>query len=230
MEVGNLTPFGTSPATGEGCALDVNFDIGAHAACLDGRCGRLALLVVDPVSESVTDLVIRRGISHKNDHVVSIDKVVEITEGEIHLGMRTKDLEMCPVYREVAFRVPARGWNNAQDKPEYIRYAISPYEGIGGQSVTPSRSQHYHEGVEFGSTVIGGGTQVRCRQGEAGIVDHVLVDCHTGQITHLVVKRPMRPEFHIVPAEAIERVDDDSVLLTLTREEVSALPMYRPRA
>lgn len=223
-------PVTTGDATtGAGCSLPINFDIGARTVCRDGRCGRLAKLVVNPVTEEVTDLIIEKGFLQKHDRVVPISAVVQTAEGELHLDLDVAELERYPEYKEVAFRVPARGWDQARYRPDDVRYKMSPYEGIGGQSVMPSRQQRFRQGVDFDSTTIGHGTRVRCELGGVGLVDHVLVDCEHGHITHLVIKRGVTAMYHIVPVEAIQRVDDDGVLLNITREEVLASPLYHPR-
>ena len=39
------------PAQGEGCELPLTFNIGASVRCNDGRCGKLARVVIDPVTD-----------------------------------------------------------------------------------------------------------------------------------------------------------------------------------
>lgn len=214
------------PLMGEDCELEVRFEIGARAMCRDGRCGKVAKLVVDPATEQVTDLIVQKGFLQKEDRVVPVSAVARTSRGEVRLDVGLDELRTYRRYREVEFTVPARGWNRAEYRPEDIRHSISPYEGIGGQSVAPSRRQHFHEGIGFGSAVIGEGTRVSCRNGGVGFVDHVLVDCEQGHITHLIVRRALQTAYHIVPVDAIETVDDEGVHLVLTLEEVTSLPRY----
>jgi uncharacterized protein YrrD len=216
------------PLMGEGCELPLNFDIGARAHCHDGPCGKLVRLVVDPETEDVTDLIIEKGFLQKHDRVIPISVVKSTVDGEIRLAMESHSLNEFPEFREVEFRVPGLGWDSSRHKPENVRYWMSPDGTLNGQSVVPASRQHFNEGVTFGSKVIGRGTKVQCIRGGAGKVDHVLVDCAKGHITHLVVKRNLLAEYHVVPAELIESVEDEGVTLSISRDQVLALPRYYP--
>ena len=47
----------------------VQFTIGAKASCTDGTCGEVTRVIVDPIAEAVTHLVVepehRRGLCHR---------------------------------------------------------------------------------------------------------------------------------------------------------------------
>lgn len=217
------------PVMGEGCELPLNLDIGAHAHCLDGPCGKLVRLVVDPATDGVTDLIIEKGFLQKRDRVIPISAVKSTTDGEIHLAIGSHSLSDFPVFRVVEFRVPSLGWDSALHGPEHVRYWKVAHGFNGGQSVVPGSRQHLNEGVASGSKVIGPGTKVHCIRGGAGKVDHVLLDCADGHITHLVVKRNLLDEYHVVPVEMIQSVEDDGVTLSVSRDQVLALPRYYPR-
>ncbi len=221
--------FDEVPLMGEGCKLPLNFDIGARAHCHDGLCGKLVRLVVNPATEVVTDLIIEKGFLQKHDRVIPISAVQSTADGEIRLAMESQSLNDFPEFRRVEFRVPRLGWDSSRHKPEHARYWMSPYGTLSGQSVFPASRQHFNEGVAFGSKVIGRGTKVRCIRGGAGKVDQVLVDCAEGHITHLVVKRNLLAEYHVVPVEMIQLVEDDGVTLNVSRDQVLALPRYYPR-
>ncbi len=217
------------PLMGEGCELPLKFDIGARAYCHDGPCGKLVRLVVNPATEDVTDLIIEKGFLQKHDRVIPISAVKSTTDGELHLAMGSDSLSDFPEFRAVEFRVPSLGWDSSLHRPEHVRYWMERHGMVGGRSVRPGSRQRFNEGVAFGSKVIGRGTKVRCIRGGAGKVDHVLVDCAEGRITHLVVKRNLLAEYHVVPVEMIQSVEDDGVTLSVSRDEVLALPRYYPR-
>jgi osmotically-inducible protein OsmY len=86
-----------------------------------------------------------------------------------------------------------------------------------------------HKGISPGQEVIGRGTKVRVKSGEAGEIDHVLVDSETGEVRHLVLRIGSEPALPIVPQTSIEAIDGDTVTLNLTRGELDALPRYTPR-
>jgi len=218
------------PLMGEGCELPLSFDIGARAYCQDGQCGKLVRLVVNPVTEDVTDLIIEKGFLQKHDRVIPISAVKSTTDAEIHLAMESHSLSDFPEFREVEFRVPSSGWDSSRHKAEHVRYWMTPYGvGVSALSVVPTARRRFNEGVAYGSKVIGRGTKVHSLRGGVGKVDHVLVDCAEGHITHLVVKRNLLAEYHTVPVEMIQSVEDDGVTLSVSRDQVLALPRYYPR-
>ncbi len=218
------------PVMGEGCELPLSFDIGARTYCQDGRCGKLVRLVVNPVTEDVTDLIIEQGFLQKHDRVVPISVVKSTTDTEIHLAVKSHSLGDFPEFREVEFRVPSLGWDSSRHKPESVRVWMSPYGvGVSGRNVVPTTRQHINKGVAFGSKVIGRGSKVHYVRGGAGKVDHVLVDCEEGHITHLVVKRNLLAEYHVVPVDMIGSVEDNGVWLSVSRDQVLSLPRYTPR-
>lgn len=219
-----------TPVMGEGCELPINFEIGARTHCEDGPCGKLVRLVMDPATDGVTDIVVERGVLQKHDRVVPIGAIQRMEGGEIHLGVHSSRLADYPEYREVEFRVPTVGWSSSKHRPDDVRYWMTSYHDANVKGVVPASRQRVKEGVAFGSELIGRGTKVHCIRGGAGEVDHVLVDCAEGQITHLVVKRSLRNEYHIIPVGLILDVGDGGVTLSATREEVLALPLYNPRS
>ncbi len=218
----------TSPVMGEGCELPLIFDIGAAVMCTDGRCGKLVRVVLDPATERVTSLVVARGGLQKESRVLPITEVQGTKDGIVQLPISSREFGRFRIYKEVEFRVPSVGWNNGRYGPDDVRYWMSPYEGIGGQSLVPSRKHLLHEGVPFDSRVVGNGTKVRDAEGNAGEVDHVLVDCEGGYITHIVIRHGLINDYTIVPVSMIASVDDQGVVLNVRRAELRALQKYRP--
>ncbi len=218
----------TPPTMGEGCELPLIFDIGAAVICTDRRCGRLIRVVMDPATERVTALIVERGGLQKASWVLPVANVQATSEGTVQIGISSDEFGRFRSYKEIEFRVPSVGWNNGRYGPDDVRYWMSPYEGIGGQSVVPSRKHRLHEGVPFDFQVIGNGTKVRDVEGNAGEVDHVLVDCEGGYITHIVIRHGLINGYTIVPVSMIAGVDDQGVVLNVQRAELRALPKYRP--
>jgi osmotically-inducible protein OsmY/sporulation protein YlmC with PRC-barrel domain len=71
------------------------------------------------------------------------------------------------------------------------------------------------------------GATVRCRDGEAGKLRHVVLEPENGEVTHLVVERGILPRREIVvPASWVETSSDDEIVLNATLEELDMLPDY----
>lgn len=218
----------TPPSMGVGCEVPLSFDIGAAVTCEGRRCGKLIRVVVDPVTEQVTDLVVARGVLQRDPRVVPVSKVKAAIPGEVSLTVQSSDLTKYKAFREFAFRMPSIGWNSGRYQPQDVRYSMSPYQGLAGESVQPRRKHRLHEGVSLDQRVIGQGTQVRDAEGNAGEVDHVLVDCLRSDITHIVVRHGLLRATFIVPVAMISRVDDETVYLAANRAAIKALPRFDP--
>ena len=61
------------------------FRMDASVFCTDGRVGKVQALIVDPVAEEMTHLVVREPGRHDIERLVSIDVVESATHDEVHL-------------------------------------------------------------------------------------------------------------------------------------------------
>jgi sporulation protein YlmC with PRC-barrel domain len=215
------------PAMGEGCELPLRFEIGSRVLCADGPCGKLNRVVLDPATENATHLIVTRGVVRRHDVVVPVSAVKEAAGQNVRLKVAGGDLDGYKRYRDVDFRVPVVGWRSDRYAPQHVVYAMSPYEGIGGQSLTPSKHYHFHEGIPFNLRAVGKGTKVHNAEGPLGEIDHVLVDCAQGHITHLVVQHGMRREYRIVPVQMVQAVDDSGLTLLGDHDDLTGLPRYQ---
>jgi sporulation protein YlmC with PRC-barrel domain len=216
------------PAMGEGCEIPLSFDIGADVVCEDGRCGKLARVVIDPVTEQVTDLIVARGLLQRETRVVPVSTVKSAVPGQVELSIPGSALKAYRAFKEVAYRAPSADWHAGRYRSEDVRYSMLAYEGLGRRSVMPSRQHHLQEGISLDQRTIGQGTQVRDAEGNAGEVDHVLVDCLRSDITHIVVRHGLLGDAVIVPVAMISRVEDKVIHLAANRAAVEALPRYKP--
>jgi hypothetical protein len=230
QHIGNLLESPDAPPVmGEGCELPLVFDVGTVVHCHDRRCGKLMHVVMSPSSGRVTDLVVHHGLVHQRNRVIPVSFVERMTAEGLWLSLSSQELHLCTEYRETEFQVPAVGWNHQRYQPQEVRYAMSPYEGLTGGSVAPAQRYTFQEGIGADSRAIGKGVKLRDARGVFGEVDHVLVDCHEGDITHIVVRRAARGEYRILPIALVARVDEQGVLLRGARADLDHLPAYRPR-
>ena len=65
-------------------AETARFVIGAEVSCSDGSCGQVRRVVVDPVAEAVTHLVVGPEHPHGLGRLVPVD-LIDATAGEIRL-------------------------------------------------------------------------------------------------------------------------------------------------
>lgn len=73
------------------------------------------------------------------------------------------------------------------------------------------------------------GTKVETAQGFLGLVAHVLLDPHTAQVTHFVVRQGTPgSRLRVVPVGWVAAGPPGTVRLTVDRAQVDTLPEYRP--
>jgi sporulation protein YlmC with PRC-barrel domain len=201
--------------------------------CEDREVGKLADLVVDPVAKRVTHLVVKPEHGVGTSHLVPIE-LVEPTEqvGGIALTCSRPELEALPPVEEftylrlgeVATDDPAWdvGVSDVLALPYYDSTGLAgPVEAVGDMGVVYDR-------VPKGEVELRRSSRVMAANGDyIGDVDGFLVD--DDHITHFVLERGHlwgRREV-TVPIGAVASVKSDVVTLSLSKEEVGALPSHR---
>jgi sporulation protein YlmC with PRC-barrel domain len=214
-------------------AEEMEFAIGARANCLDGFCGELSRIIVDPDARSITHLVIEPKHRHEPGRLVPVDQVAGATAGEIRL--------QCTLAEFGGFD-PAEE-NELADDPEYASgygssAAVHGYGDVGAMGVggsvsgmgvsmgTPHRQRTFvEEVVPEGETQIRHGEHVHAVDGEIGRVQGFLVDPDDQHVTHVLLQEGHlwgRKEIAI-PISAVTEIDY-GVRLNITKKQVENLP------
>ena len=208
----------------------IDFDIGARVHCEGEVCGKLLKVVVDPQSERVTDLIVEHGFLKKIDRVVPVSAVEKTADQGIYLSIPKDELEESTEYCEIEFREPVLGWNRGgRYGADQVVCWPSPWGVVCREPVVPMVKRHIHEGVSPAKEVIERGTPVRNAQGKLGEVDHVLVDQRNSEITYLVVRKGLLPEYPILPALLVKNIGEKGVFVDIAEEGLNGLPRYAPR-
>jgi osmotically-inducible protein OsmY/sporulation protein YlmC with PRC-barrel domain len=70
------------------------------------------------------------------------------------------------------------------------------------------------------------GTTVVCRDGSKGRVTRLAMEPNSKHVTHLIVQYGLPHHEVVVPIEQVAQVQDDTLVLTLDRDELSRLPRF----
>jgi uncharacterized protein YrrD len=206
---------------------EFDFNIGAQVHCQDGKCGKLAKVVVHPDTWQVTDLIVEEGFLLKRARVFPITVVESTTAEDIYLSIESADLNNYREYREVEYEQPAF---TGQTTPVHTGEVVFP----GGVTVTdwnvPVVRRKVHMGISSQDLqLIKQGTPVENHEGVIGKVDHVIIDAHSNEITHLVVRHGIISIERLdIPISLVEHIGENHVLVTATNEELKQLPPYEP--
>jgi uncharacterized protein YrrD len=197
--------------------------INARVTCKDEHCGHSTCVILDPRSERVTHVIVReRGLAGL-EHLVPVDKIRSSTENGITLGCSFKELQSMKEFISTEFM--------QLDSPflTYLsgEYMLWPYMVADNRTITFHREQ-----VPAGELVIHNGTAVYAQDGKIGQVDEFIFESDDDHITHLVLR-----EGHLwgkkeiaIPVESIQSIQEDAVILKMTKKSIEKLPALNASA
>ncbi len=204
-------------------------DIPLQAAveCTDGVCGRSVYVLIDPVVDRVTHLVVKEDSSPHTEYIVPVDIVSETVADTIHLRCSKAELEKMDPFVETTFIeevVPDRYSGYAGISYGMGSYYYLPY-GTAEKTVYESVE---HQQIPPGELAVRRGTRVEATDGFVGKVDEFVVNPENGHITHLVMR-----EGHlwgqkdvILPLSALGDTREDTVFLKLDKHQIESLPTF----
>ncbi len=192
--------------------LDIEIPMDAEVSSEDGPYGRPICVIVDPIREKVTHLVVEENDFPQTQRLVPINLIHVTASKQIGLECSSDQLKKMDAFVETEF-VPSN--------PELTWMMIWPYvEPTAGYFTVE------HEHMPDGEIAIRRGAHVHATDGFIGRVDELMIDRNSGKITHLVLREGLfRWKRDIsIPVSKIERMDQNTVYLKLSKREVDALP------
>lgn len=201
--------------------------------CEEREVGKLADLVVDPVAKRVTHLVVKPEHGHGTSHLVPIE-LVEPTEqvGGVVLKCSKAELDALPPVEEFAYlrlgevKTGDDEWDVGVSDVLALPYYDST--GLAGPVEAVSDMGVVYDRVPKGEIELRRSSRVLASDGDyIGDVDGFLVD--EDHITHFVLERGHlwgRREV-TVPVGAVASVESDVVRLSLSKDEIGALPSHK---
>ncbi len=197
----------------------------AQVECTDGVCGCSEYVLINPVVEQVTHLVVREASLPHREYIVPVDLVSATIADTIQLRCSKAELEkMDPfvqiefVAGEVPYLYPASG------DALMGTYLSWPYVSSESTEYVPVE----HRQIPPGELAARRGTRIEATDGYVGHVDEFVVNSENSRITHLMMR-----EGHlwgqkdvIIPLSAIGGTRDDTVFLNLNKHEIEALPTF----
>jgi sporulation protein YlmC with PRC-barrel domain len=202
---------------------------------VDGQeVGKLGDLVIDPVAKRVTHLVVRPHHGEDTSHLVPIE-LADAAAGDVKISLTCShaEFEALPAVEEFTYlrlgevQTDDPNWDVGVSDilalPYYDSTGLAgPVEAVGDMGVVWDR-------VPKGEVELRRSSRVMSADGDyLGDVDGFLVD-DGEHITHFVLERGHlwgRREV-TVPIGSVASVESDVVTLSLSKDEVGALPSHR---
>ena len=158
----------------------MNIPMNAKVYCQNKICGYTMAVIIDPLKEVVTHVVVKESKAPHIQRLVPIDKVDGGLENRLHLECDQVALEELPPFAEL----------------EYIRASIPRYmeafdmfymEPIVVPETKIAPGKHYS--IPKNELAVRRGTSVYSADGDiVGKVDEFLVNQDDGQVTHLILR------------------------------------------
>jgi sporulation protein YlmC with PRC-barrel domain len=205
-------------------AETAQFTIGTGVSCRDGAVGRVNRVIVDPLAEKVTHLVVEP--EHRPDlgRLVPLD-LVGSTAGEIRLHCSRAEFDQLEPALETQFMPAASGYAGFGYSPGEVSYW--PYHGLGGTGPgggTPPQMVAT-DTVPLGEVEVCRGDPVHATDGNIGRVQGLVIDRSSGHVTHVLLQ-----EGHLwgrkevaIPISAVAS-NSGGIQLNIAKQEVQDLP------
>jgi sporulation protein YlmC with PRC-barrel domain len=202
---------------------EVLFTIGADVSCNDGHCGQVRCVVIDPVAEEVTHLVVEAEHRVGLGRLVPLD-LIDTAGADIALHCDLAAFEKLDLAEETqfmpgSFAYATYGPGQAVSWPHY---GLGPIGGLGtgnaAQAVT-------YDTLPLGEVAVHRGEPVHASDGEIGRVQGLVIDRVSHHVSHVLLQ-----EGHLwgrkdvaIPIRAVTGLDG-GIRLNLTKEQVEDLP------
>jgi sporulation protein YlmC with PRC-barrel domain len=206
------------------------FTIGTEATCSDGAVvGTLSRVIVNPVAQAVTHLVVDPEHQSNQGRLVPLD-LVDAAPGGIRLRCTKAEFEDLAPAEETQF-IPATDDYDGYG-PEQIGFM--PYYGLGGGMIVPGVTPGggditpqviTTDAVPLGEVEVSRGQPVQATDGDIGHVQGLVIDPGSRHVTHVLLQ-----EGHLwgrkevaIPISAVASTAD-GIQLKITKQEVQDLP------
>jgi sporulation protein YlmC with PRC-barrel domain len=207
--------------------------MGAKVHATDGPVGELTAIVVDPVAQAATHVIVTPPHHPTLGHLVSLD-LVEDDGDPIRLRLTVAEFRaLDSAEDEHMLRVSGGKWAAAHGKTfsfPYYRMAAMAGGSEGGAARELQPGYHYlpddvSDRVPLGEVDVRRGDQVHATDGWIGSVEGLIIDPADRHVTHVLLA-----EGHLwahkqvaIPITNTSRVGD-SIRVELTKEQVEHLP------
>jgi hypothetical protein len=207
-------------------AEPAEFVIGADASCTDGPCGTVSRVVVDPVAEAVTHVVVEPRHLPGPARLVPLD-LLEGGPHELRLRCSQAEFGELDSADESQF-APEFGGYSAYGPGEVLswpHYGLGGGLGLGVGTGVPDSPVVTQDSVPPGEVSVRRGDPVYCTDGPIGHVQGLVIDPHSHHVTHVLLQ-----EGHLwgrkdvaIPISAVRRTDD-GITLNMAKDDVRDLP------
>lgn len=194
-----------------------NIPLDAEVTCIDGKCGTSTTIVVNPISEKITHIVVKENRVPHSEYLVPIERIIETSSNGIRLDCPKDGLRQMETYLGTEFI------ETSKYEPFYGSDPVVTWPYLAPDSMAVRVE---HERIPPGELAVRRGAQVHATDGVIGQVDELLLDPETGHVTHLVLRQGhlWGKRVLTLPVSAIDDREDETVYLKINKKAIGELP------
>ena len=192
------------------------FTIGGEVSCTDGPCGTLTRMVLDPVADVVTHLIVQPRREHEPAKLVPVE-LVDSAADEIRLKFASADFYTLDPAKEEQFIA------SDNDVPDYrttdtVAWPYFGYRGARGHLEAD-------DAIPPGEVEVQRGERVNATDGHIGQVEGLVIDPESHHVTHVLLQEghPWGRKQVTIPIGTVTRVAE-RIEVNLTKQQVRDLP------
>jgi uncharacterized protein YrrD len=190
--------------------------INASITCTDGPGGHSTAIILNPVSNLITHLVVREPGLLGVERMVPVELVTASTPEQIDLHTTLDELAQMAPFISNHYLPPAPGFAAVSGAGTMLWPFMSNQSPV----------EVSDENVATDELTIHRGAHVHATDGHVGEVERFLVDQTSSRMTHLVLH-----EGHLwnqqdvtIPIMQIDHIEDNTIFLKLSKQQIAELP------
>lgn len=197
--------------------------------------GRVDRVVIDPKTNEVTYIVVRKGALFTEDKVVPIGMIAAASDEGVQLRPDAGDLQDLPQYQETYY-VPADEADSAPGQTSYAPpvYAYAPYGSpsmglaFGAALMQPDVVAKTTTNIPENEIALKQGAKVMSRDDKhVGDVEQVLTDPNTNRASHFVISQGLLFKSRkLVPMDWVANVSEEEVRLAVNSKTLERTSDY----
>ncbi len=189
----------------------------AEVFCTEGAVGTSTAVVIDPVNQNVTHVVVQ--IDKYDEHMVPVELITASDHDTIKLNCSKKELDELPLFKEFEYVAGVPNYPDFQGGEWEPAYLTLDYE----QEMT------LVEKVPPGELAVHRGDPVKATDGQVGVAGEFIVESESGHITHFLLQKG-----HLwgkrevtLGLDLIDKVENGVVYLKIDKDAVERLPAVK---
>jgi sporulation protein YlmC with PRC-barrel domain len=195
----------------------MKFPLNVDVHCTDGLCGRSTHIILNPVTEQVSHLVVKEKQSPGIERLVSVKLVANTADEVVLLSCTKKDYAKLERFNQPDFIYT--------DVPQH---ATDPSLTLLWPFVVPVKRivDDKIRRIPPGELAVRRGARVRAIDGWVGRVDEFIVGPVSGNITHLVLREghPWKEKDVTIPVDQIDHIKEKTVYLKIDKNTIASMP------